>query len=111
MSSIFQSFNLLIRNLVIRESPNQLINQSRRHRRAAGIFAPASSSFACCRAMVRAPNTQTSRGGGSQPPPQAFIGFRSSARQRYRKALAAQGNLGCERVDKLAEEGAAIRTQ
>ncbi len=44
---ILQSSNQLIRNLVIRESHNQLINQSRRPPRAAVKIRAAFASFAC----------------------------------------------------------------
>jgi hypothetical protein len=64
-AQIFQSFNHLIRNLLIRESPNQLINQSRKHRRAAAKIRVRCFKFRLLPGEGQSnPKTQTSRGGG-----------------------------------------------
>lgn len=55
----------LIRNLLIRESPNQLINQSRRHMRTAAKICAKVLKFRLLPGEGQSnPKTQTTRGGG-----------------------------------------------
>jgi hypothetical protein len=62
---IFQSFNHLIRNLLISKSPNRLINQSSRHRRAAAKIRADRFKFRLLPGEWQSnPTTQTTRGGG-----------------------------------------------
>lgn len=93
---ILQSFNQESWNQRITQSANQPIKKAsaeNSEKNSGKSF----SGFACCRASGRATQKLKPQGAGVwTPPPQASTGFRSCARQRTRKALAAQGNLGCE---------------
>lgn len=92
-----ESFNHSIRNLLIRESPNQLINQSRRHPHRTATKARKRFRISpVAGRMAEQPKTQTTRGGGLTASASGITNFLPSARQRNQKGCAVRGNLDCK---------------